>query len=162
MLCNQSRSQEADSVCTGEGPRQLVECIYHLVSFGPENPPDWKAVEALFAEDALIVLRTGKGTSTKFTVEEFILDFQKFAKNEKVIAHGFSERIVGIQETVFGDIAHFLVVYEAGIQSTDFRPRRGIDSFHLIKQDSVWKILSIINELPGPDNPLPEEWITQP
>lgn len=138
-------------------PQELVEAIYDLVSFGPGNPARWDEVRDLFHEDAIIVLRTGVDKSTKFTVDGFIEDFQKFAENEKVKTFGFSERIIRLKRTVFGDIAHFLVLYEATVHEPGFKPQQGVDSFQLVRLESEWKILSITNEITGTNNPLPAE-----
>ncbi len=142
-------------------PQAVIENLYKLVTFGPDNPPRWEEVRSLFIEDAIIVLRTSKDSSTRFTVNGFIDDFKKFAGEERILANGFSEKIIRLKKTVFGDIAHFLVLYEASIPGTDFKPQQGVDSFQLIKSDTAWKILSITNEIPGPGNPIPEELTRQ-
>ena len=139
------------------GPQDVIMALYDLVSFGPDNPPRWEEVRDLFIDDAIIVLRTSRDSSTLFTLDGFIHDFQKFAGEERIQVNGFSEKIIRLDKTVFGNIAHFLVLYEASIPGTDFKPQQGVDSFQLIKSDSAWKILSITNEIPGPDNPLPDE-----
>jgi hypothetical protein len=36
------------------------------------------------------------------------------------------------------------------------RFQTGLDSMHLIKVEGEWQIISIINEIPTPDRPLPE------
>ena len=138
-------------------PQDVIEALYDLVSFGPDNPPRWEEVRALFIDDAIIVLRTSRDSSTRFTLDGFIQDFKKFAGEERIQVNGFSEKIIRFDKTVFGDIAHFLVLYEASIPGTDFKPQQGVDSFQLIKSDTAWRILSITNDIPGPDNPLPDE-----
>ena len=138
-------------------PEAVVDSLYRLVTFGPDNPPRWDLVRSLFAEEAVIVLRTSRDASTLFTVDGFIAEFQDFAKNEKVVASGFQERILKMKGTVYGDISHFFVLYEASVPGSEREPQQGVDSFQLIKTDSTWKILSITNEIVGPSNPLPEE-----
>jgi len=58
---------------------------------------------------------------------------------------------------VFGDIATVLVLYEASIPGRNSPPQQGVDSFSLIKKDGGWRIVSIINEIPTPNRPIPEE-----
>jgi hypothetical protein len=152
-----SRNNPQDK--TETAPQDVIVNLYDLVSFGPDNPPRWEEVRSLFIEDAIIVLRTSRDSCTRFTVDGFINDFKKFAAEERIQINGFSEKIIRVKKTVFGDIAHFLVLYEASIPGTDFKPQQGVDSFQLIKSDSTWRILSITNEIPGPDNPLPDELI---
>ncbi|OQX94319.1 hypothetical protein B6I21_09620 [candidate division KSB1 bacterium 4572_119] len=57
---------------------------------------------------------------------------------------------------VFGNIAHFLVVYEASIPNSKFPPQQGLDSFQLMKKGNQWLITSIVNEVSSPWNPLPK------
>lgn len=150
--------QNQDSTLAAQ-PGEVVDSLYRLVTFGPDNPPRWELVRSLFAEEAVIVLRTSREASTLFTVDGFIAEFQDFANNEKVVASGFQERILKMKGTVYGDIAHFFVLYEASIPGSEREPQQGVDSFQLIKRDTTWKILSITNEIVGPSNPLPEELV---
>lgn len=157
LIATAGFSQEGPPPGTESDPLEVIETLYRLVTFGPENPPRWDSVRGLFIEDAVILLRTSKDESTIFSLDGFIDDFKRFAGSEKVVANGFSEKIIRIKKTVFGDIAHFLVLYEASIPGTDFKPQRGVDSFQLVRKDAAWKILSIINEVSLSGSPLPEE-----
>ena len=58
--------------------------------------------------------------------------------------------------TVFGDMANIWVLYEAHIPGTPRPPQQGVDSFQLIRKDGRWWIVSIPNELPTPERPIPE------
>jgi hypothetical protein len=55
----------------------------------------------------------------------------------------------------FGDMAHVLVLYEASIPGSERPPRQGVDSFQLIKTADRWWIVSITNEIPTIDSPIP-------
>ncbi len=68
---------------------------------------------------------------------------------------GFTERIVRMRPMIFRDIAHVLVLYEASIPGSGRPPQRGVDSFELIRRDGRWWIVSITNDLPTPDQPVP-------
>jgi len=60
-----------------------------------------------------------------------------------------------MESIIFGDIAHVLVLYTSYIPGVSEAPREGVDSFHLIRKDGDWKIVSILNEIPGPNRPKP-------
>ena len=138
-------------------PESTVNKLYDLVTFEAGSPPDWEEVKSLFIETAVVVLRTSRIGSTVFTLNGFIEDFVRFAGDERVKEGGFSEKIKKMESLIFGDIAHILVVYEASIPGTTTPPQLGLDSMHLIRKENGWKIVSIINEVPTPDRPLPEK-----
>jgi len=140
-----------------ESPEALISELYDLVTIKVDTPPDWDRVKSMFLEDAIIVLRTSRDSSTVFTVDGFVEDFQNFIKNSDVAKTGFIEKIIKMKPTVFGDIAHVLVLYEASIPGSQRPPQQGVDSFQLIKKNDRWWIVSIINEIPTPNRPIPVE-----
>jgi len=137
-------------------PNEVIEQLYHHVTFKANNLPDWDEVRKLFHKDATIVLKTSKEEATVFDLEGFIKDFDDFAKNEKVQENGFEEKILNKKEMTFGNISQFLVLYEAHFPSLDYPPQQGVDSFHLIKTEKGWKIMSIVNEIVTPERPIPD------
>ena len=139
---------------TAEG---VVRELYDLVTFNAGSTPDWDQVKALFIDKAIVVLRTSRDDSTVFTLQGFVDDFVSFIDRAKVIETGFKEEIKRLKSMVFGDIATVLVLYEASIPGRKRPPQQGVDSFALIKKDGSWKIVSIINEIPTPNRPVPEE-----
>ena len=139
-----------------ESPEAAIRSLYDLVTFPAGTSPDWEAVRNLFIPEAVIVLRSSRTAQSVFSVDGFVQDFVNFIERAEVIKTGFEEKIVSVRLTEFGDIAHAFVIYEARIPGKMPRPQTGVDSFQLIRQDGVWKIASIINELPGPDRPVPE------
>jgi hypothetical protein len=138
------------------GPEDIVNELYDLVSFKAGESPDWDRVRSLFLDEAVIILKTSRDSSTVFNLEGFINDFISFIENSRVKTTGFTERIIKKKAMVFGDMAHILVVYEVSIPGTEFKPQLGLDSFHLTKRKDGWKISSVLNEVPTPDKPLPE------
>ncbi|MDH3495553.1 MAG: nuclear transport factor 2 family protein [Gemmatimonadota bacterium] len=134
-----------------------VHRLYELVTFTTAATPDWDAVRALFLPEAVIVLRTGRTTSTVFTVESFVADFVTFAQREDVRGAGFVERIVRLRPLVFRDVAQVLVLYEAHIPGSSRPPQQGVDSFSLVRRDGRWQIAAIVNDLPSPEHPVPAE-----
>ncbi len=61
-----------------------------------------------------------------------------------------------MKSLVFGDMANVLVLYEAHITGSSRPPQQGVDNFSLIKKDGRWWIVSVTNEIPTPDRPIPE------
>jgi len=135
----------------------VVAELYDLVTFDAGTTPDWDKVRSLFLEEAIVVLRTTRTESTQFTLEGFVQDFVNFIERANVEQTGFVEEIVSMKSMVFRDIAHVLVLYDAQIPGRDRPPTQGVDSFQLIKKDGRWWIVSITNDLPDPDNPVPAE-----
>ena len=135
----------------------VVTELYKSVTFEPGNTPDWQKVKSLFIDNAIIVLRTSRENTTVFSVEGFVDDFINFIERANAKQTGFVEKIIRMKPMVFGDIAQILVLYEAHIPGSPRPPQQGVDSFLLIKKDSRWWIEAIANEIPTPDNPIPEE-----
>ena len=133
----------------------VVGELYRLVTFGAGQVPDWDRVRALFLEDAVIVLRTGREATSVFDVEGFVGDFVSFIENANVKESGFAEKIVRTQPMVFGDIAHVLVLYTAEIPGSGRGPQYGVDSFQLVRKDGRWWIASVVNEIPTGDRAIP-------
>jgi hypothetical protein len=48
------------------------------------------------------------------------------------------------------------VLYEAHITGSERPPQKGVDNFSLIKGNNGWRIISVTNEIPAPDRPLPD------
>ena len=139
-----------------DGARAVVSELYELVTFDAGTTPDWNAVRALFVEQAVIVLRTGRDKLTVFSVDGFVEDFVTFIEQSDVERTGFSERILGLRSCEYGDIAQVLVLFDSHIPGSGREPRQGLDSFELVRTDGAWRIVSITNERPSADNPIPE------
>ena len=150
-----SFSQSGEKENFLQTPENVVSELYKLVTFGAGITPDWEKVKLMFIDEAVIVLRTGRDSTTQFTVNTFVKDFINFIERADVIQTGFEEKIIRMEKNVFGDIAHFLVLYEAFIPGSSIPPMQGVDSFQLVKKDGRWWIVSVINEIPTPDNPVP-------
>jgi hypothetical protein len=137
--------------------QSVVEELYRLVTFDPGQTPDWNQVRALFIDEAVIVLRTGRTKTSVFSVEGFVADFVAFIQRANVEETGFTERIIRSKSLQFGDIAHILVLYEALIPGSQREPHPGVDSFQLIRKNGRWWIASVVNEIPTEDRPVPAE-----
>ncbi len=137
-------------------PEQVVDKLYDHVTFEAGTTPDWAAVEGLFIDQAVIVLRTSRTDMTVFSLEGWVSDFVQFIEKADVEKTGFVEKIIRKKAMVFGDIAHVLVLYEASIPGSGRPPQQGVDSFQIIRKNERWLIASIVNEIPTPDRPVPE------
>ena len=137
-------------------PEALIRELYDQVTFPAGETPDWKYVRTMFIEDATVTMRTGRESTATLTLDGWILDFVNFINDRDVKKTGFEEKIVKMNTLVFGDIAHVLVLYTAQIPGVMKAPQEGVDSFHLIRKDGRWWIVSILNEIPTKDRPKPE------
>ncbi|HEX5131236.1 MAG TPA: hypothetical protein VFX92_01985 [Candidatus Krumholzibacteria bacterium] len=137
-------------------PEGVVRELYRLVCVDAGAPtPDWDRVRDLFLPEAVIVLRVSKDASNTFTLQGWIDDFIAYNERARVSEHGFAETIVRMKPMVFRDIASILVLYEASLLDSQRSPTRGVDSIDLIRRDGRWWIVSIVNDLPNADHPLP-------
>lgn len=139
-----------------ETPEGVIRELYDHVTFDAGAPPDWDVVRELFLPQATIILRTSREGSTIFDMDGFIQDWLNFFERDNVLERGFSEAIVRMHTTEFGDLAHIFVLYEASFPDWDRPPQRGVDSVQLTKKDGRWWIVSITNEIPTPNRPIPE------
>jgi len=139
------------------GPARTVTELYDLVTFSPGTTPDWDRVRALFVEEAVVVLRTGREEMSVFSLEGFVQDFVQFIEQANVEATGFTERILELRVNRFGDWAQVLVRFESWIPDSGRAPSEGLDSFELIRRADGWRIVSILNERPSADRPIPAD-----
>jgi hypothetical protein len=140
-----------------ETPEDLVNALYDAVTFEAGHTPDWDWVKSMFIDEGIVVLRTSKDETTIFSVEGFVADFVRFIEGSGVEKTGFVEKILRTKPMVLGDIAHVLVLYEAWIPGGERPPQQGVDSFQLIRKNGRWRIVSITNEIPTPQRPVPAE-----
>lgn len=136
-------------------PEKLVRHLYDQVTFPAGKTPDWDYVRTMFLKEATIFMRTGRNKTDTFTLDGWILDFVNFINDRDVKKTGFQEKVVKTHSMVFGDIAHVLVLYTAYLPGVTKTPMEGVDSFHLVKKDGRWWIVSILNEIPSKDRPKP-------
>ena len=142
-----------ETLTTAEG---VVAELYDLVTFDPGTSPDWDRARSLFLPEAVVVLRTGPEATSQFTVDGWVADFERFIEQRNVVETGFVEAIVKTKPWIFKDVAHILVLYEAGFPN-DERRQYGIDAFSLVKKEGRWWIAGILNEIPDRDHPIPPE-----
>ncbi len=130
-----------------QSPDSLVRALYTAVTFDPGRKPDWSYVRSMFHRDASIVLRVARDSTAVMSVDGFVNDFVGFIDRFRADTSGFRERAVRIRPMILGNIAHFLVLYEASIPTSSRPPQQGVDSFHLVRTGGRWWITSIVNEV---------------
>jgi hypothetical protein len=140
-------------------PEALIDAVYGLVSFPAGEVPDWDAVRALMLPQALIVQPAARGRGVRpMDVDGFVQVFVDDIERLDMSAVGFQERVVSKQVTQFGDVASALVVFEARmLAGPGATPQRGLDCFHLVRQDGRWWIASIATQFAVPGDPIPEQ-----
>ena len=134
----------------------MVRTLYGLVTFEPGTIPDWDEVRSLFLDEAVVVLRTSRTESTVFSLDGFVNDFVTFIERANAVETGFEERIIRLVPTEFHDIAHVWVLYEARVPGSARPPQQGVDSFSLMRRNGRWLVVSVTNDIPGVDHPIPE------
>ena len=139
-----------------QAAEDVVRKLYDLVTFDAGTAPNWDEVRSLFIDEAVIVLRTSRVASTVFSLEGFVNDFVTFIEQANVVETGFEEKILELEATTFHDMAQVWVLYQASITGSQRPPTIGVDNFSLVKQDGDWRIVSITNDLPTPEHPIPE------
>lgn len=134
----------------------MIRQIYTEVSADRDSQVDWENVRSFFLEEAVIILRTSREGSTRFTVEGFIQDFKDFYKSPAMNESGFKEEVLRLKSEIYHDIAFIAVVYEASILKSERPPTRGIDFWLLTPTDSGWKVAAVTNEIIPPGEEIPE------
>jgi hypothetical protein len=136
-------------------PLSLVEGLYPAVSSEAGGAPDWDHVRAHFDPAAVIVLRATREETRLFDVDSFIGDFVAFYDRIGP-EQGFVERVVSSRVLEYGNVAHCSVVYEAAVEGSERPPQRGLDSWHLMRREGRWWVVSVVNEVESVAGPIPE------
>ncbi|MEK6153106.1 hypothetical protein WIW50_07595 [Flavobacteriaceae bacterium 3-367] len=149
-------AQQTDANAHVSDPENLVRHLYDQVTFPAGETPDWDYVRTLFIEASTVHMRVSKSETAQLSLEGWVQDFENFIQTANIETTGFEEKIVTMKTMVFGDIAHILVLYTSYIPGKSKAPREGVDSFHLIRKEGRWWIVSILNEIPTQDRPKPQ------
>src|SRR5262245_43502227 len=120
----------------------LIKDLYEVISFDEGGEPDWPRMRTLFSPHARITRITPDGT------DYLDLDgFQELAKEtfDLGVYTRFHEVEVVRDERRFGALAHVLSAYETRNSRNAPEPfARGVNSLQLIKEQSGWKVLSLL------------------
>ena len=141
-----------------DNPESLVRGLYAAVTWNPGEMADWEFVKKFFIPDAVFAMRKTRTLMEVMNGEEFIDWFKDDAKKYKMDERGFEESVEKLKMTVYRDTAHCFVVYKARFKTPENLPGQyGLDGFSLLKKDGRWWIVSVVNDVITPQDPLPEE-----
>jgi len=134
----------------------LVKELYKMCSFEKEKLPDWDKMKNLFLPNSVILLKSGLNKFDNVDREGFIKLWLRDIEKYKLDKTGFSEKMKNMKCSAFGDIATYIIQYEASIPGVQMPPQPGLDMISLIKLDGRWWIASIVNDVPGRNSSIPE------
>ena len=150
-----ARAQDAPDAAAENTPEGVVRDLYRRVTFPAGTTPDWEAMRTLFLPETVIALRLSRDGLTVMDLDGFVevwlRDMERFSLDES----GFTERIIRMDITEFGDIALVWVLYEAEIPGSGRPPQPGVDCIQLVRREGQWVISAITNEVPTPDRAIP-------
>ena len=133
-----------------------VKAVYESIS-GPAGSRDWARFRSLFAEGArLIPMRTtpdGPAPSV-MTPDDYV---QRSSPNME--KNAFFEVAVAQRIETFGNIAHVFSTYESRHALGENPFARGINSFQLVRQGGVWKVMTILWDSEREGSTIPEKYL---
>lgn len=140
-----SASETAD-----RGLRATIDRLYAAFCFDPLTEPDWSTQRAIYLDGATFVPpsspdRPPVGEDT----ETFLEGFGEFARSGEYAESGLHERIVGMELTSFGGIAHAFVAFEGFVPDGSVRPpavTRGLDSIQFVRDGERWRLVSFATQ----------------
>jgi hypothetical protein len=145
----------------------VVSALYGSVSHGPDTEPDWKRMRSIFLPVGMLIppKRPREDMFTVLDVDGFQERVQTSmaAAKAKGEATAFFEKEVARRTDCFGNVCQIFSTYEARRAPADEKPFvRGINSIQLVKDDSGWKIASVVWDTERPDNPIPPPYQAAP
>jgi len=162
-LAQSNRSLQADPADVAS-PEALVSAAYDAISRAPGEPSDWDRFRSLHLPDAVLVpaIEQTGGDFRPMSVDEFIAWAEAWQQETAPIGsdadEGFFEREVHAVTARYGDIAHVMSTYAAGVPGAEPRPA-GVNSMQLVFDGRRWWMVSVIwDEIPGA-GPIPQKYM---
>ena len=139
----------------------IVAALYDVISGPAGKKRDWDRMRSLFIPGARLIptgkRQSGEVVSRVLTVEDYISGSTKALEES-----GFFEREIARRTETFGSIAHVFSTYDSRRKADDAKPfARGINSIQLMNDGKRWWIVTIFWQGEGPDNPLPEKYLSK-
>jgi hypothetical protein len=139
----------------------ILASVYDVISGPAGKKRDWNRMRSLFLPSARMMATgrrpTGEIAHHSMDVEGYIATSGPFVESK-----GFFERELSRKVEVYGQIAHVFSTYEARQKADDPKPfMRGINSFQLFNDGKRWWVVSILWQSEGPDNPIPDKYLTR-
>ena len=115
---------------------------------------DWRGYRRSFLPGGTVTTRwTPPGEHTERVVVQTVDDYARRAQDGLGKLAVFSQRMVHVHVTGYGDVADAWVVHEGrwGRTRDSVKTMRGVDAFQLYQGDGEWRIVSLTftAELPG-------------
>ena len=152
---SQANGGEEESIFLN--PESLVRGLYAAVTFDKGESPDWEYVKSMFLPEAVIGVRKTRTSMAVMNVDEFVQWFKDDVEKYKMIERGFEETVQKLKITVYRNMGHAFVLYQARFKTPADAPGQlGVDGFGLLNKDGRWWIASITNDVVTPDTPLPD------
>ena len=121
---------------------QAVHDAYASITFKKGDTPNYEAIKLHFIPKAQLI-NYSTDTAQVFTINQFVYLFRSFVEADTVYA--YSEKEIYGKNEQFGKIAERMSSYKAVANSKKKdTTETGVNSFHLIKTPTGWKISSII------------------
>ena len=139
----------------------VVAALYDVISGPAGKKRDWDRMRSLFIQGGRLI-PTGKRSGGE--IASRVLDVEGYisASSKAIEENGFFEREVSRRTEIFGNIAHVFSTYEGRHKSEDSKPfARGINSIQLMNDGKRWWIVTVFWQAEGPDNPLPEKYLSK-
>ncbi len=139
----------------------IVAALYDVISGPAGKKRDWDRFRSLFIPGARLIptgkRQTGEISGRVLTAEDYIS-----ASSKRLEENGFFEKEVSRRTESFGNIAHVFSTYESRNKADDPKPfARGINSIQLMNDGKRWWIVTGFWQAEGPDNPLPQKYLTK-
>jgi len=139
----------------------IVAALYDVISGPAGKKRDWDRFRSLFIPGARLI-PTGKRQSGEISSRVMTVDDYATANARFLEENGFFEREVSRRTESFGNIAHVFSTYDSKHKAEDPKPfARGINSIQLMNDGKRWWIVTVFWQGEGPDNPLPEKYLSK-
>lgn len=137
---------------------QAVLNAYNAISFEVGTTPNYEALKAIFAPDAMFYNFRGD-TLEGYNIDEFLVGFKAGIEGGNMT--GFNEIELGGETEYFGSIGHRISAYGSYINGADEMGEKGVNSFQLLKIDGKWLVSSIIWDVEKEGQEIPERYLSK-
>ena len=143
---------------TEKAINQAVLNAYEGISFEVGATPNYEALKAIFAPDAMLYNFRGD-TLEGYSIDEFLVGFKASIDGGDMT--GFNEIELGGETEYFGNIGHRISAYGSYINGADEIGEKGVNSFQLLKINGKWLVSSIIWDVEKEGQVIPERYLSE-
>lgn len=138
----------------------IIAALYDVISGPAGQARDWNRMRSLFIPGGrlmpTVVRPDGSVVTHILQPNDYIA-----VSGPSLERAGFTEREIARRVEQFGHIAHVFSTYEGRMEAEPM-VIRGINSIQLLNDGTRWWVVSVYWEAERPDNPLPEQYLTNP